>query len=125
MAGQEYYDRAHELLARIEAGERARDLAAEIGWQVSSVHGAVYKARHGKLSPPGTQAQHEWSPQMDAVLLAYWETENSRQLAGRLSPLAPGREITPLAVNARAQRLGLEKPGHSCDWHSSRMGVSA
>lgn len=116
-----FFATAYELLAHREAGLPYAALARLAGWQEKSVRSIVSRARTGKLREPGQPRRDAWSSEMDAVLTAYWETENSHRIAGRLSLLRPS--ITHWAVNARARRLHLVKPGARSDWWSRREGL--
>lgn len=104
-----FYAVAHELLAYREAGAPWAALARLAGWQDSSVRSVVSKARTGKLREPGQPRAGIWSPQEDATLDAHWEAEDSHRIAARL-----GR--SHWAVNARARRRGLVKPGTPASW---------
>lgn len=105
---------AHELLAHREAGLPWASLARLAGWQEKSVRTIVSRARTGKMREPGQPRSDAWTPTMDATLLLHWETENSHQIAARV-----GR--SHWAVNARARRKGLSKPGARSDWWSRKV----
>ncbi len=119
MTGQAFYSNAYELLARRDAGASWDELAEQTGWQNSSLQTIISKARRGRIPAPSPRARSHWSEQMDATLKVYWPVENSRELAHRLSPLA-GKQLTPGSVNARANRLGLAKPGTRTSWRRDR-----
>ena len=115
-----YYATAHQAAAMRMAGESWDAICAWTGWRRNSAQSIVCRALKGQLRLPGTLPKGRWSKEMDLLLIKYWEKENGHQLADRLSPLA-GRRLTLLAVNARANRLGLEKPGARWEWHSKHM----
>jgi hypothetical protein len=104
-----FFATAHELLAYREAGAPWAALARLAGWQDSAVRSIVSKARTGKLREPGQPRAGAWSPQEDATLDMHWEHENSHRIAARL-----GR--SHWAVNSRARRRGLVKPGTRASW---------
>lgn len=112
----DFYAQAHEVARQRDEGASYALLAAQTGWQVKSLKSIVSRVRNGRLQPPGPR-KGGWDIRQDAILSAYWETENAPQLARRLAR-------SPAAINSRAHRLGLVKPGHRCDWWSERMEVS-
>ena len=115
-----YYATAHQAAAMRMAGESWDAICAWTGWRRNSAQSIVCRAMKGQLRLPGTLPKGYWSKEMDLLLIKYWELENGHQLADRISPLA-GRPLTLLAINARANRLGLQKPGARCDWHTRNM----
>lgn len=117
----QFYEKAHALLARRNGGASWAELEAETGWQKSSLKSIVSRAKSGKLRLPKADRKRAWSQQMVDTLKAYWATENSHQLAQRLTPLA-GRPISPAAINALARRSGWPKPGAPAHWQSRRCG---
>ncbi len=117
-----YYSKAFKALAARQHGQTIQAIAREAGWTYDACVVAMSRARKGMLKPPGTAGTWAWSDAMDAVLVKYWQVENAHQLRERIQPLAPGRHLTVLAVNGRAHRLGLEKPGTKCSWHNARIG---
>ena len=122
MSGATFYTMAHELLARRDAGASFAELASDVGWQANSVKAIISRARRGQLRPPGRLRRNAWTDDMDAILEDHWESENAQQIAGRLAGLRPG--ITDKAVNARARRLGLEKPSlfaNHADWWTKNL----
>lgn len=108
-----FFATAYELLSHREAGLGYASLARLAGWQEASVRSVVSRARTGKLREPGTPRPDAWTTAMDATLSLHWETENSHRIAARV-----GR--SHWAVNARARRKGLVKPGARSDWWSRR-----
>lgn len=104
---------AHELLSHREAGLGMRALARLSGWQETSVRSILSRARTGKLKEPGQPRRGAWTSAMDTLLVTYWPLENSHQIAARVLR-------SHWAVNARARRKGLVKPGARSDWWSSK-----
>lgn len=122
MASAAFYAQAMDLLARRNVGASLDELAALTGWQRGSVESILSKARHGRIRPPSPRRSSSWSPEADALLETWWEHENSHQIAARLQQERPG--TTYSAVNARAHRLGLEKPllyGNHRDWWTQSL----
>ena len=109
-----YRDRVHALLTRRTQGASLDELVRETGWQRRSVEVILSRARNGRM-PTG----RAWSDAQDALLLRHWASENGLQIARRLQGLRPG--VSHWAVNARARRLGLVKPGSPTLWKTERL----
>ena len=123
MASADYYALAYDLLARYDAGASYDMLAASTGWQRGSVKQVISQARNGKIRPPCTIRSDGWTDDMDSALEAHWERENAHAIALRLSTAE--RVVTAWAVNARARRRGLVKPGSPTLWKTERMEARA
>ena len=119
MASPAYCARVQELARRRAAGATPAQLARDTGWQPGSVMTAICNLRRGRLRPP----TRFWTEEMDALLERHWEIRNSTQIARILNKVCPGRHVSFWAVNARARRKGLVKPGVRSDWWSEKMAV--
>lgn len=98
-------------------GASFKSLARRYNMQICSVYGLLSRFRRGdiKLSE-GTR----WTEAMDALLVKHWKTRNGAQIAKLISKLHK-MEVSDFAVNARANRLGLRKPGSPHNWWMSNM----